>query len=145
MRYAYACQCGNKKERVCSLSEFKETIRCPECKGKMHIDIVAQQRSVRPNCMNWPMESDALGVAPEQAKEYAEYLRERGVPTEINSEGNPILTSREHRRRVCEATGAYDRNAGYGDRAPSNTLISRGDRIKRREARRQMIDMLSRM
>ncbi|MBE3088308.1 MAG: hypothetical protein IMZ71_04265 [Chloroflexi bacterium] len=70
----------------------------------------------------WPMESDAAGVHPAQAKEYADYLRGKGVPTEVLPNGNPVFTSREHRKRVCAATGQYDRNAGYGDQSRTTPL-----------------------
>jgi len=68
------------------------------------------------------MESDAAGVHPAQAKEYADYLRMKGVPTEVLPNGNPVFTSREHRKRVCAATGQYDRNAGYGDQSRTTPL-----------------------
>ena len=132
MIYCYACQCGHKLEKSIPLSEFQEHIKCPKCGGKMGIDIAAQHSGYKDVLSNnWPMASDALGVHPDQAKGYAEYLRSNGVPTEINSDGNPVLTSQKHRRDVCAATDMYDRNAGYGDKAPVHNHQS-GHRKKRR-------------
>jgi len=69
---------------------------------------------------NWPMVCTFDGVMPEQVKEAEASLRAAGVPTHYTPEGGPILTSPEHRRRYCEATGKYDRNAGYRDAVPQN-------------------------
>jgi ssDNA-binding Zn-finger/Zn-ribbon topoisomerase 1 len=139
MRYIYTCKCGHTKERIVPLSEFKERIKCPKCKGRMGINIPAQQSGMIDTPSNWPMESDALGVHPDQAREYAEYLKRSGVPTEVNSEGNPILTSRQHRRQLCEVTGHYDRDAGYGDKAPEHYHTSRQERKRRFEDRKRFI------
>ena len=45
------------------------------------------------------------------------------------------MTSREHRARYMAAHGYYDRNAGFGDRAPQKRVVSR-DKI--REIRRRV-------
>jgi hypothetical protein len=121
MRYVYTCECGNTLEKDIPLSKFRQSTPCNSCGGKMFIDVVKQQKNVRNiTSKNWPMESDALGVHPEQAKEFSEFLKKSGVPTEVLPNGNPVLTSRKHRKEVCAATGMYDRNAGYGDQAPQH-------------------------
>lgn len=136
MIYCYLCQNSVCKKRVevgLLLKDFSSETKCPDCGGIMSIDPAAQQGH-RPNtASNWPQESDAMGVHPVQAKEYSEYLRERGVPTEINADGNPILTSQHHRKLVCAATETYDRNAGYGDQSRQTSLPEKTPR--RRHAR----------
>jgi len=122
MIYIYTCKCGNQTEKNLLLSKFKKTCECDKCGERMGINIKAQQSNRRTTAGAWPMTSDAMGVHPAQAKEYADYLRMKGVPTEINADGNPILTSRNHRKRVCAATGQYDRNAGYGDQSRTTPL-----------------------
>lgn len=122
MIYCYACKCGNTTEKNMSMSEFTKTIECEKCGLLMGINIQAQQSNRRTTASNWPMESDAAGVHPAQAKEYAEYLRAKGVPTEVLSNGNPIFTSQHHRKLVCAATGQYDRNASYGDQSRQSPL-----------------------
>lgn len=106
----------------------------------MHRDFKAEQTGFVDRPGTWPMESDACGVHPDQAKEYAAYLREKGVPTEVNSDGNPVFTSREHRKRVCAATGMYDRNAGYGDQAPINK-INRMKRMGAKERKKYLLNL----
>jgi len=131
MIYCYACKCGNKIEKSMPMSEFSEFTECPECGGTMGIDIAAQQNGMRDTPSNWPLESDAAGVHPDQAKEYGDYLREKGVPTEIRENGNPVFTSQRHRKLVCQATGMYDRNASYGDAAPKHNMRKRKARIRK--------------
>lgn len=120
MIYCYTCKCGNKIEKSLPLRKFREHIRCPACGGKMGIDIAAQQKDVKGALGGWPKESDALGVHPAQAEEFKRFLRERGVPTEVKPNGNPICVSQKHQKQICAATGMYDRNAGYGDQAPQH-------------------------
>ena len=122
MIYIYTCKCGNQTEKNITMREFAKTIQCKECGKRMGIDIQAQQSNRRTTPGTWPMESDAAGVHPAQAKEYADYLRSKGVPTEVKPNGNPVFTSRDHRKRVCAATGQYDRNAGYGDQSRQTPL-----------------------
>ena len=66
----------------------------------------------------WPMASVAAGVSPEEVPEMMKYDREKGIPTEYTNDGDPVFTSREHRKRYCEAHELFDRNAGYGDPTP---------------------------
>lgn len=113
------------------MSEFAKTIECEKCGKLMGIDPAAQQ-SKTPRASCWPMESDAMGVHPTQAKEYSDYLKKKGVPTEINSDGNPVLTSRHHRKLVCAATDTYDRNAGFGDQSRQTPLPKRSPRTRKR-------------
>ena len=63
----------------------------------------------------WPILSDAAGVHPKQAKELSDFLKSKGVPTEVRSDGRPVLTDRAHRKAFLKARGFHDRNAGYGD------------------------------
>jgi hypothetical protein len=68
----------------------------------------------------WPLECHVLGVAPSQRQEAMRHYAEKGVPTEVNERGNPIITSRSHYRRVCRADGYFMRDGGYSDAGPQN-------------------------
>ena len=129
MTYCYSCECGNKTEKNVPMSDFAKTVECEKCGKLMGIDPAAQKCKT-PGASCWPMESDAMGVHPAQAKEYSDYLKEKGVPTEINSDGNPVLTSRHHRKLVCAATDTYDRNAGFGDQSRQTPLPERTPRTR---------------
>jgi hypothetical protein len=65
------------------------------------------------------LHSDAAAVHPKQIKEATESASSKGVPTNFDSEGRPIFTSRTHRSRYLRAYGFFDRSAGYGDPAPN--------------------------
>jgi len=80
-------------------------------------DIPAEWRGRKDTSSCWPMKSDALGVLPNQVGEATQELADAGVPTSFAKDGRVILESRGHRKKVCEALGYHDKNAGYGDRA----------------------------
>lgn len=69
-------------------------------------------------CSTWPMESEALGVAPQDAPRAMAEDRRLGVPTDYSREGNPIFNSAKHRKQWCKAHGYHDRNAGFSDATP---------------------------
>lgn len=79
-------------------------------------DIAATHRDSRhkPNA-NWPMCSDAAGVAPEQVGEAMAHADSIGIPTRFLSDGRAVFESRKHRKDYCRAIGLHDRNGGYGD------------------------------
>ena len=122
MTYCYECECGHKTQKTVPLSEFEPNILCGQCAKIMEIDLVAQHGRTKDKPGNWPMESDAAGVHPDQAKELSEYATAQGVPTEINPKtGNPVLTSQSHHKAFCEATGMYERNTYFGA-TPKNDM-----------------------
>lgn len=59
-----------------------------------------------------PIHCVASGVHPSQRKELETYLKEAGVPTRVDADGNPIYTSAQHRRKALKARGMHD-NASY--------------------------------
>lgn len=126
MIYCYVCtSCGKKSEKNLPMSESATQFTC-ECGKPMRRDFQAEHGGFKDTPGNWPMESDAAGVAPEQIPEAMAYNERMGVPTRYNPEtGAAILTSREHRKRFCEISGLYDRNGGYGDQAPRNNMSKR--------------------
>jgi hypothetical protein len=72
----------------------------------------AEQAGV-PATKGWPIECYASGVHADQADELRQHLRERGVPTEVTADGDPIYTSAAHRRKALKARGFFDRKAYY--------------------------------
>ena len=69
---------------------------------------------------NWPMASSACGGHPDEIPEMMAHDKKLGVSAEYNTDGDPIFTSKSHRKKYCEAHGIFDRNAGYGDPQPKN-------------------------
>lgn len=62
----------------------------------------------------WPMKPCvASGVNAEQAGELRDYLSERGCPTEITPDGDPVYTSPAHRRKALKLRGMHDRNSFF--------------------------------
>lgn len=84
-------------------------------------DFVAESTGVASSCATWPKWDGSCGVHPKQAHEMMDYCAARGVTVEVSSKtGDAKLTSQKHRAQVHAALELFDRNAGYGDRAPQN-------------------------
>ena len=68
-------------------------------------------RGARGNC--WPMAPClGSGVNPAQSGELRKFLADRGCPTEVNRDGDPIYTSAGHRKKALKLRGMHD-NASY--------------------------------
>lgn len=63
----------------------------------------------------WPMLSDALGVAPEQIPAARQAFADRGIPIEYKDDGRAVITGPRHRKMVGEALEIFDLNGGYSD------------------------------
>ncbi|HON66287.1 MAG TPA: hypothetical protein PLS23_07295 [Phycisphaerae bacterium] len=66
--------------------------------------------------------SRALGVPPFQIPAMQKHLKETaGYDAKFDPKtGEMLFSSRADRNRAMEATGTFDQDAGYGDRAPTN-------------------------
>lgn len=96
-------------ERIFPMGEAPPSIIVNGLEAKR--DYRAERVAVPPTA-GWPMEPCfASGVHPNQAQELCNYLEERGVPTEVNNEGDPIYRSATHRRKVLAARGMHDRSS----------------------------------
>lgn len=62
-----------------------------------------------------PIASEACAVHPRRRKEAIESAIKKGVPTEFNFKGQPIFTSRSHRKQYLKAYGMHDNDGSYGD------------------------------
>ncbi len=59
----------------------------------------------------WPLECIGSGVNAEQAPELRKHLKDKGIPTEVTPDGNPVYTSAAHRRKALRARGLVDKNS----------------------------------
>lgn len=62
-----------------------------------------------------PIESLAMCVHPNQVEEARACAVKQGVPTEYLPTGEPVFTSRSHRKAFLRAKGVHDNGGGYGD------------------------------
>lgn len=51
----------------------------------------------------------ASGVHASQAQELREHLADRGCPTEVTTDGDPIYTSAAHRKKALKCRGMFDK------------------------------------
>ena len=81
-----------------------------------HRDLRAEHATGRSgNKWRTGLHSMSMGVHPRQIRKAEAYCAAMGVPTQFDERGQPILTSREHRRKHARIRGYVDYDAGYGD------------------------------
>ncbi len=114
--YCYKCDaCGATKEIVKPISECQLPELCDVDSFVMFRDYHAEHCDEPDTAGNYPMESDAAGVAASQVDEASAHADSIGVPTEFTKEGSAVFRSKKHRKDYCEAIGLYDKNGGYSD------------------------------
>ena len=64
---------------------------------------------------NYPMASYAVGVGADEVQDAMKVDRKGGVPTRYTKEGDPIFTSRGHRRKYLKLHKFHDRNSYNGE------------------------------
>ena len=114
--YTFKCSCGHRQTVVRPMTN-DDPVLCEKDSFVMDRDYKADFGKQHHGDI-YPYPSTALGVHPDQIAERVRYDREKGVPTEYNSEGDPIMRSKRHRREYCRAYGVHDRNAGFSDPVP---------------------------
>ena len=64
---------------------------------------------------NYPMASYAVGVSPDEVPAMREIDAKAGLSVEYTGDGDPVFTSRGHRKKYLKAHGFHDRNSYNGD------------------------------
>lgn len=111
--YAYVNDAGDVIEEIHRIGKAPKRVTR---KGVKYVRAIAVEHSgFKDTPGNYPMRTDVEGVHPSQAKELSDYLAEKGVPTQVYSDGTVRWESRGHRREYLKARGMIDRDAGYSD------------------------------
>lgn len=58
-----------------------------------------------PATSGWPITCYASGVNAEDAGELRDHLAQKGVPTEVTPDGDPVYTDAVHQRKALKARG----------------------------------------
>lgn len=117
--YCFKCEsCGNSESITRTMDKSDMPLACSKCGKGMTRDYPAEAPGRRARCDTYPFASDALGGHPDDRAALTQEAIAFGVPTEINSAGNPIMRSASHRKKYCNALKIHDRNAGYSDPTP---------------------------
>lgn len=117
--YCYTTADGETVERVFPRDSVPEKVRvgrrtARRDMGREHVCgfVKGSRTPVKQGHSKWPMEPCyASGVNANQAQELRDYLKSRGVETEVTKDGDPIYTSAAHRKRALKARGMHDRNS----------------------------------
>ena len=61
----------------------------------------------------YPHRSWSMGCHPSQRKEMSDYLAGQGCPTEVAHDGDLVIRSQVHQRKVHKALGVHDKNGTF--------------------------------
>lgn len=120
--YCYQTLSGEIVEQIMSCAEMKAR---QDKEGWITLDdgrAAQRDMGVEMNgraAVTWsrPIESQALGVGPQQVKEAESKMAEMGCPTRYTKDGAAVIESRSHRNMLMRLNGMRDLDAGYGDYA----------------------------
>ncbi len=116
--YSFKCvACGSKQEVTRSMT-CEDPVLCEEDGFVMARDYQADFGK-QYHGDTYPYASGALGASPSEIAGLMAFDKAHGVVTEYNSECDPVMRSKAHRKAYCEAHGFFDRNAGYSDPVPA--------------------------
>lgn len=117
-RYCYRTDDDQPVELAMSMSEHAERERDGQIEDNGRIlyrDLRAEWSRPGGNAFcgaEWPMESSALGVSPEEIPAAMADARKRGVNLNFGRDGRAILDNAAHRRKAMKAYGYIDKE-GY--------------------------------
>ena len=107
--YCYETDMGEIIERVFDMGKAPKYIYV---NGEYARRNFAAESVGVPATTGWPLTCYASGVNAEDAGKLRDHLKEKGVPTEVTPDGDPIYTSHAHRKKALKARGFIDK-AGY--------------------------------
>ena len=108
--YCYRDDDGNVYERVYSMGQAEKTIKVD---GRVAHRSFQDEMVGVPAKSGWPLECLASGVNAAQAGELKKHLADKGVPTEVSRDGNPIYRDSAHRKKALAVRGIHDRSSFY--------------------------------
>lgn len=123
--YMYTSQAaGLTVERFYPVGKAPKKIRVETQPGVLRVfyrDIAAEHSGAKAGPLTcWPKLSTALGVNPDEIKDARQYAAERGVMVDFHpGDGRAIIRDRKHFKECCRAFGRFNKDAGYGDAAPT--------------------------
>lgn len=109
--FCYVTDGGVREEHQFPMGEAPETLDISGVPA--YRDFRAEHSPRKARSESWPMAPCVgSGVNAAQAGELRKFLADRGVPTEVSSDGDPVYTSAGHRKKALKVRGLHD-NASY--------------------------------
>lgn len=81
--------------------------------GKRFFRSYSDERPGVPGTAGWPIECYASGVNPDQAGELRKFYADRGCPTEVTEDGNPVYRDARHRKKALKLRGFRDNSSFF--------------------------------
>ncbi len=107
--YCYQTEAGEIIEEVHVMGSAPKTITTAD--GQTAKRCFAAENSTVPPTTGWPMECVGSGVNSADRGKLETLLKDRGVPTKVSADGNPIYNNANHRKKALKARGFFDKNA----------------------------------
>ena len=107
--YCYRTAGGEVLDRTFHMGKAPRKITTDA--GEEAVRSMVDENKCVPPTRGWPIICVASGVHPEQAGQLREHLAEKGVPTEVTRDGDPIYRNAAHRKKALTARGMHDRNS----------------------------------
>lgn len=116
--YCYTSKNGKTIEEVFPVGKAPSTIKRDGVRYAR--DIGAEHVGHRNTPGNWPMVNDMGDFCchPSERVQLMQKLEAAGVPTYVNQNGDCVMESRAHRKKLCQVYGVYDKAGGYSDAQP---------------------------
>jgi hypothetical protein len=111
--YTFKCPKCSESEMVVRSMKDEGDIVCKADGTVMQRDFKADF-SKQSRCDTYPYASYAVGVDISEVPGQMKLDKAAGVPTNYNKDGDPIFTSRGHRKQYLKHVGFHDRNSFYG-------------------------------
>ena len=112
-QYSFKCpKCKNEQTVTRVMADYDKPLKCEKCKAKMTRLLVFN--SPKKRCDTYPYASYAVGIDPSEVPAQRKLDKAAGVPTEYKH-GDPVFTSRNHRKRYLKHIQFHDRNSYDGN------------------------------
>jgi putative FmdB family regulatory protein len=113
-QYTFKCpECEIEKTVTRPMVDYDKPLKCEICGAKMGRLLVFAGKSRGGN--GYPMASYAVGIGACEVPAQMIIDKKAGVPTNYTKDGDPIFTSRGHRKKYLKHVGFHDRNSFDGN------------------------------
>lgn len=101
--YDYKTEDGKVVELMLPIKEAKAEIVLED--GRRAKKMITTCSATGIDGQGWPLYCKSSAVHPSQGRQLAEYLKSKGVPTDVNKLGQPKYENSNHQARALKARG----------------------------------------